>query len=157
MLQPLNPQATTREPVLQLKTPCAAMKILHAATKTWHTQINKLEINFSCILGRFFTTEPPGKPKMSGYYSISSMGSKPNYHQFIATRLSVIWLIETWCYPTCIKDFLKNQFLILFCLFFQEKEYWGFPSGSVVKNLPVNTGDLVSTPAPGRSHILHSN
>ena len=29
--------------------------------------------------------------------------------------------------------------------------YWSFPGGSVVKNLPVNTGDLGSIPVSGRS------
>ena len=29
-----------------------------------------------------------------------------------------------------------------------------FPGGSVVKNLPVNAGDMGSTPGLGRSHML---
>ena len=29
--------------------------------------------------------------------------------------------------------------------------YWSFPGSSVVKNLPVNTGDLGSIPVSGRS------
>ena len=29
--------------------------------------------------------------------------------------------------------------------------YWSFPGGSVVRNLPVNTGDLGSIPVSGRS------
>ena len=32
-----------------------------------------------------------------------------------------------------------------------------FPGGAVVKNLPVNTGDMGSSPSPGRSHMLQSN
>ena len=34
---------------------------------------------------------------------------------------------------------------------------WDFPSGAVVKNLPVNAGDTGSSPGPGRSHMLRSN
>ena len=33
----------------------------------------------------------------------------------------------------------------------------GFLGGSVVKNLPANTGDMGSIPGPGRSHMLHCN
>ena len=33
----------------------------------------------------------------------------------------------------------------------------GFPSGSVVKNLPANAGDTGLIPDPGRSHIPWSN
>ena len=29
--------------------------------------------------------------------------------------------------------------------------YWGFPGGTVVKNLPANAGDLGSIPGSGRS------
>ena len=34
---------------------------------------------------------------------------------------------------------------------------WGFPGGSVLKNLPANVGDLGSTPDPGRSHMPSNN
>ena len=33
----------------------------------------------------------------------------------------------------------------------------GFPGGTVVKNLPANAGDTVSSPGPGRSHMPQSN
>ena len=33
----------------------------------------------------------------------------------------------------------------------------GFPGGTVVKNLPANTGDTSSIPGPGRSHTPWSN
>ena len=78
------PGQETRSHTLQWRS-----KNLHATTKTWCSQINKqtlkkkkkkkkstVQRNFlskkinkklknyiSCILGRFFTTEPPGKPK----------------------------------------------------------------------------------------------
>ena len=35
--------------------------------------------------------------------------------------------------------------------------YWGFPSGSVVKNPPVNAGDRGSSPESERSHMPWSN
>ena len=34
---------------------------------------------------------------------------------------------------------------------------WGFPDGTVVKNPPANTGDMGSSPGPGRSHMPQSN
>ena len=33
----------------------------------------------------------------------------------------------------------------------------GFPGGAVVKNPPANTGDMGSSPGPGRSHMPQSN
>ena len=33
----------------------------------------------------------------------------------------------------------------------------GFPGGTVVKNLPANSGDTGSSPGPGRSHMPQSN
>ena len=33
----------------------------------------------------------------------------------------------------------------------------GFPDGAVVKNPPANSGDMGSSPGPGRSHMLWSN
>ena len=37
------------------------------------------------------------------------------------------------------------------------KEYWGFPGGAVVENLPANAGDTGSSPGLGRSHMPQSN
>ena len=34
---------------------------------------------------------------------------------------------------------------------------WGFPGGSVVKNLPANAGDTGLIPDWGRSHLPQSN
>ena len=34
---------------------------------------------------------------------------------------------------------------------------WGFPGGAVVKNPPVNAGDMGSSPGLGRSHMPRSN
>ena len=38
-----------------------------------------------------------------------------------------------------------------------KKKIQGFPSGSVVKDLPANVGDMGLIPGPGRSHMLQSN
>ena len=38
-----------------------------------------------------------------------------------------------------------------------KKKNPGLPSGSVVKDLPVNVGDMGLIPGPGRSHMLQSN
>ena len=38
-----------------------------------------------------------------------------------------------------------------------KKNAIGLPSGSIVKNLPTNAGDMDSTPGPGRTQILRSN
>ena len=34
-----------------------------------------------------------------------------------------------------------------------EKHWWDFPGGTVVKNPPANAGDMGSIPGPGRSHM----
>ena len=36
------------------------------------------------------------------------------------------------------------------------KLFRDFPGGTVVKNLPVNAGDMGSSPGPGRSHMPRS-
>jgi len=40
---------------------------------------------------------------------------------------------------------------------FTQKLNWGFPGGSVVKNLPASAGDTDSIPDLGRSHMPQSN
>ena len=76
-----------------------------------------IELESPALAGRFFTTEPPGKPKK----------------QHFKTK-------------TC--KAIENKQI-------QEK-IWGFPDGSVVKNLPANAGDMGSIPGPGRSHMPQS-
>ena len=39
----------------------------------------------------------------------------------------------------------------------QGGQYRGFPGGAVVKNPPADTGDMGSSPGPGRSHMPQSN
>ena len=36
-------------------------------------------------------------------------------------------------------------------------EFWDFPGGAVVKNLPANAGDMGSSPGLGRSHMPRGN
>ena len=39
----------------------------------------------------------------------------------------------------------------------KENKFLGFPGGAVVKNPPVNAGDMGLSPGSGRSHMLRSN
>ena len=41
--------------------------------------------------------------------------------------------------------------------YIKNKLTWGFPGGTVVKNLPANAGDMGSSPGLGRSHMPRSN
>ena len=45
--------------------------------------------------------------------------------------------------------FKKQHFIFKICL--KIILYWGSPSGSVIKNLSANAGDMQSTPGSGRS------
>ena len=40
---------------------------------------------------------------------------------------------------------------------YQKGECWGFPGGSVVKNVTANSGDVGLIPGPGGSHMLWNN
>ena len=40
-----------------------------------------------------------------------------------------------------------------YCSVINKNEVMGFPGGSVVKNPPVNTGDMDSIPGPRGSHV----
>ena len=42
-------------------------------------------------------------------------------------------------------------------LSFKKGTQWGFPGGSVVKNLSANAGDSSSNPGQGRFHVLQSS
>ena len=46
---------------------------------------------------------------------------------------------------------------VLIASFLKTRILWGFPGGTVVKNLPANAGDTGSSPDPGKSHIPRSN
>ena len=48
-------------------------------------------------------------------------------------------------------------FLSLYIYYISKIKNVDFPSGAVVKNLPVNAGDMGSSPGLGRSHMLRSN
>ena len=39
----------------------------------------------------------------------------------------------------------------------KDYEEWGFPGGTVVKNLPASAGNTGAIPGPRRSHMLRSN
>ena len=39
----------------------------------------------------------------------------------------------------------------------KKKNFWGFPGGAVVENLPANAGDTGSSPGLGGSHMPRSN
>ena len=41
--------------------------------------------------------------------------------------------------------------------YYFKKDFWGFPDGSVVKNLPASVGDTGSVVDPRRSHMFQSN
>ena len=51
---------------------------------------------------------------------------------------------------TLVRHSLYSESCYLFLLSVHQ-EYWGFPDGSAVKNLPVNAGDVGSIPGLGRS------
>ena len=38
-----------------------------------------------------------------------------------------------------------------------DKKFKGFPDGSMVRNLPANSGYMGSVPGPGGSHMLQGN
>ena len=71
--------------------------------------------------------EPQGKPKNSGVGSLSLL---------------------QWIFPT-----QQSSQGLLHCrqILYQESTSCGFPDGSVVKNLPANSGDTVSIPGMERS------
>ena len=39
----------------------------------------------------------------------------------------------------------------------RDTNYWDFPGGAVVKNLPANAGDTGSIPGPERSRVPQTN
>ena len=53
------------------------------------------------------------------------------------------------------KVFFMMPLVISFFFNFR-KSLWGFPGVTVVKNPPANSGDMGSSPGPGRSHMPQS-
>ena len=47
--------------------------------------------------------------------------------------------------------------MFIAALIIDKKWKQGFPGGAVVKNPPVDAGDMGSSPGPGRFHMLQSN
>ena len=59
---------------------------------------------------------------------------------------------ETSCFWSGIENKNKIRAIAVFTSYIVVyKEIWGFPGGSVVKNLPDNAGDMDSIPGSGRS------
>ena len=61
---------------------------------------------------------------------------------------------------TCVVDFLEETATGKHQYFYWEnkkRKLQGFPGGSVVKNLPINAGDIGSIPDPGRYHMPKSS
>ena len=52
------------------------------------------------------------------------------------------------------KVFFVGRFKIINLI---KNNFFGFPGGTVVRNLPANAGDMGSIPGPGRSHVPQSN
>ena len=59
------------------------------------------------------------------------------------------------CFLLCKK--FKIYLNLYSALLILIKKYWGFPSGTVVKNPSTNAGDTGSSPRPGSSHMPRSN
>ena len=85
-----------------------------------------------------------GKPKNTGVGSLSLL-----QRIFLTQKLNQ-GLLNYRQIPTELSGKPKDGLGI-------DKNSRGFPSGSVVKNLPANAGDLGLIPDPGRSHIPRSN
>ena len=57
----------------------------------------------------------------------------------------------------CVPDPWDMRFGVCFQSAVKNVLSWGFPGGSVIKNLPANAGDLGSIPDPGRSYMRQDN
>ena len=60
-------------------------------------------------------------------------------------------------FPSCMESKERSLKALLSNCVPSNKEYKGFPGGTVVKNLPANAGDTGSSPGWGRSHMPRSN
>ena len=82
---------------------------------------------------------------MRGFWG-NQDGGYTGVNFIIINQTAHLFILFSVCglYPT-IKSLLKNI------------ASWGFPGGTVVKNLPANAGDTGSSPGPGRSNMLRSN
>ena len=71
--------------------------------------------------------------------------------------LQAISLSELLVCRVCMSNFIRHATFISNFVVLSKAVYEDFPGGPVVKNLPANAGDMGSTPALGRSHILKVN
>ena len=77
------------------------------------------------------------------------MTSEIEVHMILALKKKTTLLCSLKMLRITIISYLINVY--------QEYYFWGFPGGTVVKNLPANAGDTGSIPGPGRSHMPQSN
>ena len=98
-----------------------------------HPEIEPASPESPALVGRFFTTEPPGKPLtwLQG--------------QFL--DLYILWKHKTSSRPWK----RQRQVRVL------QVQTSDFPGGPVVKNPPTNARDVGSFPGPGRVHMPRGN
>ena len=70
-------------------------------------------------------------------------------------------IAKIWKQPKLLKigEWIKKDVVYMFSriLLTHKKRMKGFPGGTVVKNLPINAGDMGLIPGLGRSHMLRRN
>ena len=73
---------------------------------------------------------------------------------FKSERLSAPLLVSIYSKPLVLKtqEYIKFNWWVLV----KNADFWGFPGGAVITNLPANAGDMGSSPGPGRSHMPRS-
>ena len=128
---------------------------------------------FPALAGGFFTSEAPRNPKTC-QNSTERIGNNSVLESwkmrfYLTQRMSTIFsrllifssdvsnpqpntTIITCCFGSCIFFILEVHFFFKYACYFVEFPIpcVGFLGGSVVKNLPVNAGDLGSIPGLGR-------
>ena len=94
-------------------------------------------LHYSCLVN------PHGQRNLAGY---SLWGSKESdtTERLSTHNLNIHRFKNSQLQNTTIKRVERKRIKV---------QPWGFPSGSVVKNLLANAGDMDSLPGPGRSHV----
>ena len=70
-------------------------------------------------------------------------------------RYVLNWVIGIDMYTLMCTKLMTNKNLLYKKK--KKREFWDFPGGAVVKNPPVNAGNVGLIPGPGRSHMSWSN